>query len=45
MLGKVQRSTAEGNTDLSLDDFLAKAEIAENEYISALVASCTGSAV
>ena len=45
MLAKVQKLIADGNTDLSLDDLLNKAQVTENEYTNALEVSCRGSVV
>ena len=45
VLGKVERLISKGNTDLSLDDLLTKAEVTENGYTSALEVSCAGSVV
>ena len=40
MLAKVQKLIADGNTDLSLDDLLNKAQVTENEYTNVLEVSC-----
>ena len=45
VLGKVQKFIAEGNSDVSLDNLLAKAVVTENEYTNALEVSCRGSVV
>ena len=42
MLSKVQKLIAEGNTDMSLNNLLAKAEVTENEYTNALEVLCSG---
>ena len=45
MLSKVQKLITEGNTDMSLNDLLAKAEVTENEYTNALGVACSGNVV
>ena len=45
VLSKVQKLIAEGNTDISLDDLLDKAEVPESEYIQALQVSNKGNVV
>ena len=45
MLAKVQKLIADGNTDLTLDDLLNKAQVTENEYTNALEVSGRGSVV
>ena len=45
MLSKVQNLIAEGNTDMSLDDLLDKAEVSESEYTQALEVSSKGNVV
>ena len=45
VLSKVQKLIAEGNTDMSLDDLLEKAEVSETEYTQALEVSSKGNVV
>lgn len=45
VLSKVQKLIAEGNTDISLDDLLDKAEVSESDYIHALEVSSKGNVV
>ena len=45
VLSKVQKLVAEGNTDMSLDDLLEKAEVSESEYTQALEVSSKGNVV
>ena len=45
VLSKVQKLTAEGNTDMNLDDLLDKAEVSETEYTQALEVSSKGNVV
>ena len=45
VLSKVQKLIAEGNTNMSLDDLLDKAEVTETEYIHALEVSSKGNVV
>ena len=45
MLSKVQKLIAEGNTDMSLDDLLDKAEVSESDYTHALEVSSKGNVV
>ena len=45
VLSKVQKLIAEGNTDMSLDDLLDKAEVSESEYTQALEVSSKGNVV
>ena len=45
VLSKVQNLIAEGNTNMSLDDLLDKAEVTETEYIHALEVSSKGNVV
>ena len=45
VLAKVRKLIADGNTDLSLDDLLNKAQVTDNEYTNTLELSCRGSVV
>ena len=45
VLSKVQKLIAEGNTNMSLDDLLDKAEVTEAKYIHALEVSSKGNVV
>ena len=45
VLSKVQKLIAEGNTDMSLDDLLDKAEVSESDYTQALEVSSKGNVV
>ena len=45
VLSKVQKLITEGNTDMSLDDLLDKAEVSESEYTQALEVSSKGNVV
>ena len=40
VLSKVQKLIAEGNTDMSLDDLLDKAEVSESEYTQCSMQCC-----